>query len=382
MYKVGSIYDKAERLNNIQYADNNSGDIRQTPKLDLLSKSIQEFPQLQTVLHYYLARSNDIRSNEIYTLCHTDFTSALLRVMTNNKLGLYGYDQECNDNAQLDWSRDINWIEIIGALYKDNTRVTDKSIYALQAYFDDILDTFIGFYIADIEQKIGSKDPFGLKQLIYKIRLIGLILHIVSKQFADLNTLITQSYQRYIVQQLNKPTQDNVIVANIFTAIYGHAVHYFSLNHIESGATNYWDALLHALLLDDFYVSNPDGFNIIISTYRRLSNFLKTYDPKNIPVSDNIIDAISTEIQSLLVLTNNKANLQDMLKLSHHLNVLFDDKRIIDEQTSITNNRLALLYILKQYYDSFVLFSDRIADVYTSSTNIQISDKTLFSILL
>lgn len=425
MYKVGSIYDKVVRLSDVDCCivtyDNNHIekdalliddaeiplDIRFTPKLDLLSKSIQEFPQLQTVLHYYrYYRSNDglSRFNIIYTLCHTDLTSALLRIVTESNSGLYGYENEFCKNSQLEWCRDTDWISVIASLQKKDLSNLNESLSALRVYFDDILDTFIGFYIADIDQKIGSKDPFGLKQLIYRIRLVGLFLRCFKSNMSercglescldieDLAILIRKAYSRYVKQKLNKPEYDQKILSNILSALYGHAVNYFNLSMIafekndeKTVSTNYWDALLHAIALDELRKSDVGKLDIIISTYRRLNNFLKTYSHDDIKIQEN--DDIVSGLEKLLnTIVADKTyfmlDLTEIVELSGKLNAFFDVNRIVDQENeALTQSRLHVLNMLKYYYDSYVLFTDRTADVYSSSDS-DICVKSLAEILI
>ena len=235
----------------------------------------------------------------------------------------------------------------------------------------DKLDTLVGFFAID-EKPTSSKDPFALRRAA-----IGLLRIIIENKLSfKLRDLISYSirlYQEQGIEIKNEKTEQEVLVfikermrnvlklKNIKTDIIEAS--------ISSHAGDNFLALYVKTILMNKYKNKGIGLNAI-STYKRASNILDKAGKGVIGRPDAVLfrkdeekilhEKINEIRKAFTVKDDNKDYESLLIKLSDTKETtdnFFDNVVVNDENKDIKNNRLELLRMFCNTFDSFIDFS-------------------------
>ena len=334
--KLGTIYDKTQRLR--QLAGLLSDDLNinkekvqvaaSISKSDLCSELVGEYPELQGVMGKYFALAQgfeeDIANSISDHYLPTGLTSSL-----------------------------------------------PKKPFSYSISIIDKLDTLVGFFAID-EKPTSSKDPFALRRAA-----IGLLRIIIENKLSfKLRDLISYSirlYQEQGIEIKNEKTEQEVLVfikermrnvlklKNIKTDIIEAS--------ISSHAGDNFLALYVKTILMNKYKNKGIGLNAI-STYKRASNILDKAGKGVIGRPDAVLfrkdeekilhEKINEIRKAFTVKDDNKDYESLLIKLSDTKETtdnFFDNVVVNDENKDIKNNRLELLRMFCNTFDSFIDFS-------------------------
>ena len=334
--KLGTIYDKTQRLR--QLAGLLSDDLNinkekvqvaaSISKSDLCSELVGEYPELQGVMGKYFALAQgfeeDIANSISDHYLPTGLTSSL-----------------------------------------------PKKPFSYSISIIDKLDTLVGFFAID-EKPTSSKDPFALRRAA-----IGLLRIIIENKLSfKLRDLISYSirlYQEQGIEIKNEKTEQEVLVfikermrnvlklKNIKTDIIEAS--------ISSHAGDNFLALYVKTILMNKYKNKGIGLNAI-STYKRASNILDKAGKRVIGRPDAVLfrkdeekilhEKINEIRKAFTVKDDNKDYESLLIKLSDTKETtdnFFDNVVVNDENKDIKNNRLELLRMFCNTFDSFIDFS-------------------------
>ncbi len=360
-YKNGNMYDRMQRMMTVMdicgYINrNNWNEMVQWLNVDLLSKTVQEFPKLHGACGAFVLRekvnNEALKALYNYYICSIDSQQAIKRLFEFG--GYYGYEE-------ID-AKDVN-VELF-ELFQKKINVNEQMFAGMFLYWIDIIDTLLGFYIADGEQKIGSKDPFGLKSMIYNIKYLGLMLYVYSKNvgmnFVDLKDVIEFIYDKYAEQGLCRLNKEYVL-KNVMRVFNNDIAKYICNNK------SYWEKCENMLAIDNVVKKHKDDFVLICKVYKRIVNFIKQYnDMREIVI--NTSDIVSVRMMDCV---KNNVNMEILINISAELDKFFDANRILDNEVQ---SRMCVLRLLQSMYEQYACFDDKLIDVY--------NDKTLEIILL
>ena len=334
--KLGTIYDKTQRLR--QLAGLLSDDLNiskekvqiaaSISKSDLCSDLVGEYPELQGVMGKYFALAQ-------------------------------GFEQDVANSVS------DHYLPI------GLTSVIPKKPFSYSISIVDKIDTLVGFFVID-EKPTSSKDPFALRRAA-----IGLLRIIIENKLSfklrDLISYAIKLYQEQGVEIKNEKTEQQVLefikermrnvlkLKNIKTDIIEAS--------ISSHDGDNFLALYSKTILMNKYKNKSVGLNAI-SSYKRASNILEKAGKGIVGRPDAVLfrkdeekilhEKINEIRKAFTVKDDNKDYESLLLKLSdtkESTDNFFDNVVVNDENQDIKNNRLELLKMFCNTFDSFIDFS-------------------------
>ena len=334
--KLGTIYDKTQRLR--QLAGLLSDDLNinkekvqvaaSISKSDLCSDLVGEYPELQGVLGKYFALAQ-------------------------------GFEEDVANSVRDHY------------LPTGLTSVLPKKPFSYSISIVDKIDTLVGFFVIN-EKPTSSKDPFALRRAA-----IGLLRIIIENKLSfklrDLISYAIRLYQEQGVEIRNEKTEQQVLefikermrnvlkLKNIKTDIIEAS--------ISSHAGDNFLALYAKTLLMNKYKNKGIGLNAI-GSYKRASNILDkagkgiTGRPDAVLFrkdEEKILYEKINEIRKAFTVKDDNKDYESLLiKLSdtrESTDNFFDNVVVNDENQDIKNNRLELLKMFCNTFDSFIDFS-------------------------
>tara|TARA_Y100000591_G_scaffold298077_1_gene289588 strand:- start:189 stop:2243 length:2055 start_codon:yes stop_codon:yes gene_type:complete len=334
--KLGTIYDKTQRIR--QLAGLLSDDLNinkekvqiaaSIAKADLCSDLVGEYPELQGVMGKYFALSQ-------------------------------GFEQDVANSISEHY------------LPTGLTSPLPKKPFSFSISIVDKIDTLVGFFVID-EKPTSSKDPYALRR-----SAIGLLRIIIeNKLIFKLRDLISYSirlYEQQGVKIKNDKTEQQVInfikermrnilkQKNIKTDIIEASVS----AHISD---NFLDLFKKTILINK-NINKEIGINAVKS-YKRAANILDKADKSISGRPDAVLfrkdeekllyEKINEIKKAFTVKDSNKDYENLLIKLSQtkgFTDNFFDNVVVNDENQDIKNNRLELLKMFCNTFDSFINFS-------------------------
>ena len=334
--KLGTIYDKTQRLR--QLAGLLSDDLNinkekvqiaaSISKSDLCSDLVGEYPELQGIMGKYFALAQ-------------------------------GFEQDVANSVSDHY------------LPTGLTSVLPKKPFSYSISIVDKIDTLVGFFVID-EKPTSSKDPFALRRAA-----IGLLRIIIENKLSfklrDLISYAIRLFQEQGVEIKNEKTEQQVLefikermrnvlkLKNVKTDIIEAS--------ISSHVGDNFLALYAKTILMNKYKNKGIGLNAI-SSYKRASNILEKAGKGVIGRPDAVLfrkdeekilhDKINEIRKAFTVKDDNKDYESLLIKLSdtkESTDNFFDNVVVNDENQDIKNNRLELLKMFCNTFDSFIDFS-------------------------
>ena len=334
--KLGTIYDKTQRLR--QLAGLLSDDLNinkekvqvaaSISKSDLCSDLVGEYPDLQGVMGKYFALAQ-------------------------------GFEKDVANSVS------DHYLPI------GLTSELPKKPFSYSISIVDKIDTLVGFFVID-EKPTSSKDPFALRRAA-----IGLLRIIIENKLSfklrDIISYAIRLYQEQGVEIKNEKTEQQVLefikermrnvlkLKNVKTDIIEAS--------ISSHVGDNFLALYAKTILMNKYKNKGIGLNAI-SSYKRASNILEKAGKGVIGRPDAVLfrkdeekilhDKINEIRKAFTVKDDNKDYESLLIKLSdtkESTDNFFDNVVVNDENQDIKNNRLELLKMFCNTFDSFIDFS-------------------------
>jgi len=334
--KLGTIYDKTQRLR--QLAGLLSDDLNinkekvqvaaSISKSDLCSDLVGEYPELQGVMGKYFALAQ-------------------------------GFEEDVANSIS------DHYLPI------GLTSVLPKKPFSYSISIVDKIDTLVGFFIID-EKPTSSKDPFALRRAA-----IGLLRIIIENKLSfklrDLLSYALRLYREQGVKIKNEKTEQQVLefikermrnvlkLKNLKTDVIEAS--------ISSHTGDNFLALYAKTLLMNKYKNKGIGLNAI-NSYKRVSNILDkarksvTGRPDAVLFrkdEEKILHEKINEIRKAFTVKDDNKDYETLLiKLSdikESTDNFFDNVVVNDENQDIKNNRLELLKMFCNTFDSFIDFS-------------------------
>ena len=334
--KLGSIYDKTQRLRKMAYFISDELDLSKEKieisasisKSDLVSGLVGEFPELQGIMGKYFAFSQG-------------FEEDVCRAISEHYLPI-----------------------------SISSPVAKKPVSCALSIIDK-LDTLTGFYLIN-EKPTSSKDPFALRRAA-----IGLLRTIIENNLTiKLKDLIENSTKIYLdqgVKQINNEVNKDLLkflrdrMKNILKEkkIRPDIIEASVSSHLND---NFLELYKKTLIMKKF-ISKDLGKNAL-SAYKRASNILEQEKLISKSGPDAVLfrhqeekelfERINT-IRKAFTLKEEKKNYEEHLRLLSETKLstdkFFDNVKVNDENKDLKNNRLELLQILCSTFNSFVDFS-------------------------
>ena len=334
--KIGTIYDKSQRLRKLAAQLSDELNINKEKvqiaasisKSDLCSDLVGEYPDLQGVMGKYFAISQ-------------------------------GFDEDVA-NAVSDHYLPVGV----------SSPVPKKPIsYSISIV--DKLDSLVGFFLIN-EKPTSSKDPFalrraaiGLLRIIIEnnltIKLVDLISSSI-KLFEDQGVKIENNTAQkeildFLKERMRNILRDNKIQTDIIeAAISSHT------------GDNYLDLYKKSILMNR-YIKKEVGKNVIKS-YKRAFNIVENVDKGITGKPDAVLFRHEVEktlfnkllkIRKDFTVKEDKKNYENLLfqmsEAKQCTDNFFDNVRVNDENNDIKNNRLELLKMFCNTFNSFINFS-------------------------
>ncbi len=334
--KLGTIYDKTQRLR--QLAGLLSDDLNinkekvqvaaSISKSDLCSDLVGEYPELQGVMGKYFALTQ-------------------------------GFDEDVANSVSDHY------------LPTGLTSVLPKKPFSYSISIVDKIDTLVGFFVIN-EKPTSSKDPFALRRAA-----IGLLRIIIENKLSfklrDLISYAIRLYQEQGVKIINEKTEQEVLefikerMRNVLK------LKKIKTDIIEASVSSHTGdnflALYAKTLLMNKYKNKGVGLNAI-SSYKRASNILDKAGKRITGRPDAVLfrkdeekilhEKINEIRKAFTVKDDNKDYESLLIKLSNtkeSTDNFFDNVVVNDENQDIKNNRLELLKMFCNTFDSFIDFS-------------------------
>ena len=334
--KLGTIYDKTQRLR--QLAGFLSDDLNiskekvqvaaSISKSDLCSDLVGEYPELQGVMGKYFALAQ-------------------------------GFEEDIANSVSDHY------------LPVGLTSALPKKPFSYSISIVDKIDTLVGFFVID-EKPTSSKDPFALRRAA-----IGLLRIIIENKLSfklrDLISYAIRLYQEQSVEIKNEKTEQEVLdfikermrnvlkLKNIKPDIIEAAVS-------SHAGDNFLDLYAKTILIHK-YKNKGIGLNAI-SSYKRASNILDkagkgiTGRPDAVLFrkdEERVLHEKINEIRKAFTVKDANKDYESLLiKLSdtkESTDNFFDNVVVNDENQDIKNNRLELLKMFCNTFDTFIDFS-------------------------
>ena len=334
--KLGTIYDKTQRLR--QLAGLLSDDLNinkekvqvaaSISKSDLCSDLVGEYPDLQGIMGKYFALAQ-------------------------------GFEKDVANSVSDHY------------LPTGLTSELPKKPFSYSISIVDKIDTLVGFFVID-EKPTSSKDPFALRRAA-----IGLLRIIIENKLSfklrDIISYAIRLYQEQGVEIKNEKTEQQVLefikermrnvlkLKNVKTDIIEAS--------ISSHVGDNFLALYAKTILMNKYKNKGIGLNAI-SSYKRASNILEKAGKEIIGRPDAVLfrkdeekilyEKINEIRKAFTVKDDNKDYESLLIKLSgtkEFTDNFFENVVVNDENQDIKNNRLELLKMICNTFDSFIDFS-------------------------
>ena len=334
--KLGTIYDKTQRLR--QLAGLLSDDLNinkekvqvaaSISKSDLCSDLVGEYPDLQGIMGKYFALAQ-------------------------------GFEKDVANSVSDHY------------LPTGLTSELPKKPFSYSISIVDKIDTLVGFFVID-EKPTSSKDPFALRRAA-----IGLLRIIIENKLSfklrDIISYAVRLYQEQGVEIKNMKTEQQVLefikermrnvlkLKNVKTDIIEAS--------ISSHVGDNFLALYAKTVLMNKYKNKGIGLNAI-SSYKRASNIVEKAGKEIIGRPDAVLfrkdeekilyEKINEIRKAFTVKDDNKDYESLLIKLSgtkEFTDNFFDNVVVNDENQDIKNNRLELLKMICNTFDSFIDFS-------------------------
>jgi glycyl-tRNA synthetase beta chain len=300
-------------------------------KTDLISKTVNEFPELQGIIGGHLSNSQ-------------------------------GFDKEISEAIKEHY------------LPVGLDSLIPKKPYSITLSISDKIDTLVGFFGIN-EKPSSSKDPYALRRTA-----LGIIRVIIeNKKDLKVNDLISYSSSLYLNQGLN--FENKLLQNDIFIFLKDRFKYYLKEKEIRhdiiEAVINKFDLNKISLQFEKSKslnkIINKQIGQDIVSTYKRAHNilqseskvsnneFLDTTDPgifqndfeKNLQKKINELRKYFAGIskdenfdETLILLSGAKKEIFDF----------FDNVKINDENASIRKNRLELINILCKTFENYIDF--------------------------
>ena len=334
--KLGTIYDKTQRLRLLAGLLSDDLNINKEKvqvaasisKSDLCSDLVGEYPELQGVMGKYFALEQ-------------------------------GFEKDVANSVSDHY------------LPTGLTSVLPKKPFSYSISIVDKIDTLVGFFVIE-EKPTSSKDPFALRRAA-----IGLLRIIIENKLSfklrDLISYAIRLYQEQGVEIKNEKTEQQLLefikermrnvlkLKNIKTDIIEASISSHS-------GDNFLDLYAKTILIHK-YKNKDVGINAI-SSYKRASNILdkagKGYTGRPDAIlfrkdEEKILHEKINEIRKAFTVKDDNKNYESLLiKLSdtkESTDNFFDNVVVNDENQNIKNNRLELLKMFCNTFDSFIDFS-------------------------
>jgi glycyl-tRNA synthetase beta chain len=334
--KLGTIYDKTQRIR--QLAGFLSDDLNinkekvqvaaSISKSDLCSDLVGEYPELQGVMGKYFALSQ-------------------------------GFEEDIANSIRDHY------------LPTGLTSTVPKRPFSYSISIVDKIDSLVGFFLIN-EKPTSSKDPFALRRAA-----IGLLRIVIENKLSiNLRDLISYSIRLYEdqgVQIENGKTEIEILdflkermrnilkLKNIKTDIIEASIssHY---------GDNYLDLYKKNILMNK-YINKDIGINTI-SSYKRASNITEKAEKGITGRPDAVLFRTDeekmlyekiNEIRKAFTLKESNKDYENLLiqlsEIKQFTDNFFDNVVVNDENQNIRNNRLELLKMFCNTFDSFINFS-------------------------
>ena len=334
--KLGTIYDKTQRIR--QLAGLLSDDLNinkekiqiaaSISKSDLSSDLVGEYPELQGVMGKYFALSQGFEEDVANSISEHYLPSGL-------------------------------------------TSTLPKKPFSYSISIVDKIDSLVGFFIIN-EKPTSSKDPFALRRAAIGILRI-IIENKLSIKLRDLISYSIRLYEEQSVKIENDKTEIEVLdflkerMRNILK-LKNVKADIIEASISSHSGDNYLDLYKKNLLMNK-YISKEIGINTV-SSYKRASNIAAKAD-KGITGSPDAV-LFRTEEEKMLygkineirkaftVKESNKDYENLLIQLSEtkqFTDNFFDNVVVNDENNDIKNNRLQLLKMFCNTFDTFINFS-------------------------
>ena len=334
--KLGTIYDKTQRLR--QLAGILSDDLNiskekvqvaaSISKSDLCSDLVGEYPELQGVMGKYFALAQ-------------------------------GFEEDIANSVSDHY------------LPVGLTSTLPKKPFSYSISIVDKIDTLVGFFVID-EKPTSSKDPFALRRAAISLLRI-IIENKLSFKLRDLISYAIRLYQEQGVETKNEKTEQEVLdfikermrnvlkLKNIKPDIIEASVS-------SHAGDNFLDLYAKTILIHK-YKNKGIGLNVI-SSYKRASNILDKAEKGITGRPDAVLfrkdeeralhEKINEIRKAFTIKDVNKDYESLLIKLSdtkESTDNFFDNVVVNDENQDIKNNRLELLKMFCNTFDTFIDFS-------------------------
>ncbi|MDC0473103.1 glycine--tRNA ligase subunit beta [Pelagibacteraceae bacterium] len=334
--KLGTIYDKTQRLRNLSGLISDELNINKEKiqiaasisKADLSSDLVGEYPELQGVMGKYFALSQ-------------------------------GFEEDVA-NAVSDHYLPIGI----------NSKIPKKPIsYSISIV--DKLDSLVGFFMIG-EKPTSSKDPFALRRAaIGMLRII--IENNLTIRLSEIASYSVRLYEEQGVKSENNNTEKEVLdflkerMRNLLKEkkIRNEIIEASLSSHVGD---NYLDLFKKNILMNR-YINKEVGKNAI-NSYKRASNIIEDIGKGIVgrpdPVlfrseEEKVLFEKINEIRKAFTVKEDKKNYENLLiQLSEtkpFTDNFFDNVKVNDENHDIKNNRLELLKMFCNTFNTFINFS-------------------------
>ncbi len=334
--KLGTIYDKTQRLRHLAGLLSDDLNINKEKvqvaasisKSDLCSDLVGEYPELQGVMGKYFALAQGFEEDVANSVSDHYLPTGLFSMLP-------------------------------------------KKPFSYSISIVDKIDTLVGFFVID-EKPTSSKDPFALRRAA-----IGLLRIIIENKLSfklrDLISYAIRLYQEQGVQIKNEKTEQQVL-----EFIKERMRNVLKLKNIKSdiieasisshSGDNFLDLYAKTILINK-YKNKEIGLNTI-SSYKRASSILDKAEKRITGRPDAVLfrkdeekilfEKINEIRKAFTVKDDNKDYETLLIKLSdtkESTDNFFDNVVVNDENQDIKNNRLELLKMFCNTFDSFIDFS-------------------------
>jgi len=325
--KLGSLYDKSERLRKISIylssllsiTEKDADHIAMLSKCDLMTDMVNEFPELQGTMGYY------------YALADGEPLSIAIAL---------------NEQYWPRFSGDKLPATTLGSLLAIAERA----------------DTLIGAFAIG-QKPSGNKDPFKLRR-----QALGLIRLLIENQLdCDLAELLNTALSAY-PEKLIKPNvvqETKDFILERLKVFYNEAGHSTSLIQAVIGQHHsLWDFHQRIKALEQFM--QQEEAESLASANKRVYRILESAGlPNNLVVDETLLTEeaeknLVKEIQekkALISGLNYVETLKILAKLRQPIDAFFDTVMVNAEEPDLRNNRLAILNELRQLFIQVADFS-------------------------
>ncbi len=334
--KIGTIFDKTQRIKNLAGLLSDELNINKEKvqvaasisKSDLCSDLVGEYPELQGVMGKYFALSQ-------------------------------GFDEDVSNSISEHY------------LPTGLTSTLPKKPISYSISIVDKIDSLVGFFLIE-EKPTSSKDPFALRRAAIGILRI-IIENKLSIKLRDLIVYAIRLYEEQGVKVINENTEIEVLdflkerMRNILK-LKNIKIDIIEASISSHTGDNFLDLYKKNLLMNK-YINKDVGINAI-SSYKRASNITDkavkgiTGRPDAVlfrTEEEKILFEKINEIRKAFTVKESNKDYENLLiRLSEtkkFTDNFFDNVVVNDENQDIKNNRLELLKMFCNTFNSFINFS-------------------------